>query len=360
MTPLRSSSHELRDAVRERRGALVGATTAGRDPASSARPAPSSGDYSTNAPLLLAPRLRRAAARGRRAARRRARRSGSATRSSAPRSPGPGFLNLYLRDDWFVDALADVLDAGERFGAGGAARRRRDRRRVRLRQPDGAAAHRPRAPRRLRRRARADPRVPRLRRHRASTTSTTTAARSGCSASRCGRARSASTCREDGYHGDYVAELAAADRGARRARHSTSSAGEAVGAACSAQIKASLERFGVHFDVGSSRALAARGLAERRRAGARAARASAARPTAHDGALWLRTTRLRRRQGPRAGALDGEHTYFASDIAYLQNKRERGFERQLLSGGADHHGYIARMQGGLRGARRRPRRARDR
>ena len=40
----------------------------------------------------------------------------------------------------------------------------------------------------------------------------------------------------------------------------------------------------------------------------------------------------------------GEHTYFASDIAYHQDKRERGYERQIDVWGADHHGYVARMK----------------
>ena len=40
----------------------------------------------------------------------------------------------------------------------------------------------------------------------------------------------------------------------------------------------------------------------------------------------------------------GEPTYFAADLAYMLNKRERGFERQLLPVGADHHGYMARMK----------------
>ena len=40
----------------------------------------------------------------------------------------------------------------------------------------------------------------------------------------------------------------------------------------------------------------------------------------------------------------GEHTYFASDIAYHQDKRERGYERQIDVWGADHHGYLARMR----------------
>jgi len=41
---------------------------------------------------------------------------------------------------------------------------------------------------------------------------------------------------------------------------------------------------------------------------------------------------------------NGEHTYFASDIAYHQDKRERGFERQIDVWGADHHGYVQRMK----------------
>ena len=41
---------------------------------------------------------------------------------------------------------------------------------------------------------------------------------------------------------------------------------------------------------------------------------------------------------------DGEHTYFASDIAYHENKRERGFDRLIDVWGADHHGYVQRMK----------------
>ena len=51
---------------------------------------------------------------------------------------------------------------------------------------------------------------------------------------------------------------------------------------------------------------------------------------------------------------NGELTYFASDTAYYLNKRERGFDRCIYLLGADHHGYVGRLQGdgGLR--RRRP------
>jgi len=44
---------------------------------------------------------------------------------------------------------------------------------------------------------------------------------------------------------------------------------------------------------------------------------------------------------------NGVKTYFASDIAYIFNKLERGFEHLLYVWGADHHGYIARLRAGL-------------
>jgi arginyl-tRNA synthetase len=40
----------------------------------------------------------------------------------------------------------------------------------------------------------------------------------------------------------------------------------------------------------------------------------------------------------------GEPTYFAADVAYMQNKRSRGWERQLIPVGADHHGYVGRLK----------------
>jgi hypothetical protein len=44
---------------------------------------------------------------------------------------------------------------------------------------------------------------------------------------------------------------------------------------------------------------------------------------------------------------NGVKTYFASDIAFILNKRERGFEHLLYVWGADHHGYIVRLRAGL-------------
>jgi arginyl-tRNA synthetase len=44
---------------------------------------------------------------------------------------------------------------------------------------------------------------------------------------------------------------------------------------------------------------------------------------------------------------NGIPTYFAADIAYLENKLERGFNRLIIPLGSDHHGYIARMKAAM-------------
>jgi arginyl-tRNA synthetase len=63
-----------------------------------------------------------------------------------------------------------------------------------------------------------------------------------------------------------------------------------------------------------------------------------------EGALWLRTTAYGDDKDRVLVRSSGEHTYFASDIAYHLDKRERGYERQIDVWGADHHGYVARMK----------------
>ena len=63
-----------------------------------------------------------------------------------------------------------------------------------------------------------------------------------------------------------------------------------------------------------------------------------------EGAVWLRTTTYGDDKDRVVVRANGEHTYFASDIAYHEDKRERGFERQIDIWGADHHGYVARMK----------------
>jgi arginyl-tRNA synthetase len=62
-----------------------------------------------------------------------------------------------------------------------------------------------------------------------------------------------------------------------------------------------------------------------------------------DGALWFRTSDYGDEKDRVVVRQNGQTTYFASDIAYHQNKYQRGFDRVIDVWGADHHGYIQRL-----------------
>jgi len=63
-----------------------------------------------------------------------------------------------------------------------------------------------------------------------------------------------------------------------------------------------------------------------------------------EGALWLRTSAFGDDKDRVLVRSNGEHTYFATDIAYHQQRRERGYGRQIDVWGADHHGHVTRMK----------------
>ena len=63
-----------------------------------------------------------------------------------------------------------------------------------------------------------------------------------------------------------------------------------------------------------------------------------------DGALWLRTTEYGDDKDRVLIKSDGSYTYILPDIAYHLNKKERGYDKLVNLLGADHHGYIARLQ----------------
>ncbi len=63
-----------------------------------------------------------------------------------------------------------------------------------------------------------------------------------------------------------------------------------------------------------------------------------------DGAWWFKTTDFGDEKDRVVVRQNGQTTYFASDIAYHHNKLRRGFGRLINVWGADHHGYIPRMQ----------------
>ena len=63
-----------------------------------------------------------------------------------------------------------------------------------------------------------------------------------------------------------------------------------------------------------------------------------------DGAVWLKSSAFQDDKDRVIVKQNGEQTYFCSDIAYHQNKVNRGFEKLVDLFGADHHGYVPRMQ----------------
>ncbi|MCK5836988.1 MAG: arginine--tRNA ligase [Desulfobacula sp.] len=63
-----------------------------------------------------------------------------------------------------------------------------------------------------------------------------------------------------------------------------------------------------------------------------------------EGALWFRTQDFGDEKNRVVVRNNGLKTYFASDIAYHMEKYERGFDRVIDVWGADHHGYIKRME----------------
>ena len=67
----------------------------------------------------------------------------------------------------------------------------------------------------------------------------------------------------------------------------------------------------------------------------------------NDGALWFNTEKYGDEKDRVVVRSNGVTTYFASDIAYHKEKFDRGFDRVIDVWGADHHGYIARMNAGI-------------
>jgi arginyl-tRNA synthetase len=111
-----------------------------------------------------------------------------------------------------------------------------------------------------------------------------------------------------------------------------------------ADIREDLEQFGVSFDRWySERALGDSGAIDRALERLKAQD----RLYEKDGATWFRATEFGDEKDRVVVRENGVKTYFASDIAYHLEKRERGFERLIDVLGADHHGYIARVRAGL-------------
>jgi arginyl-tRNA synthetase len=109
-------------------------------------------------------------------------------------------------------------------------------------------------------------------------------------------------------------------------------------------IREDLREFGVAFDCWfSERSLSDNGSVDR----ALEALQRAGHAYVKDGALWFKSTDYGDEKDRVMVRDNGVKTYFASDIAYVFNKLERGFDHLLYIWGADHHGYITRLRAGL-------------
>ena len=146
---------------------------------------------------------------------------------------------------------------------------------------------------------------------------------------------------EDGYQGDYIADLAREVLATNPAISTTEEFREAAYKVQLAQQQRVLETFHTTFDVWfSERSLHESGAVEH---GLEKLR-SQGHVFEEAGAVWLRTTDFGDDKDRVIVKEDGDLTYFASDTAYYINKRERGFDICIYMLGADHHGYIHRLK----------------
>jgi arginyl-tRNA synthetase len=109
-------------------------------------------------------------------------------------------------------------------------------------------------------------------------------------------------------------------------------------------IRDDLEEFGVSYDEWfSEKSLTTNGAVQR----ALDRLANNKVTYKKDGAIWFRATDYGDEKDRVVVRENGRTTYFASDIAYHLQKRERGFTHLINVLGADHHGYVARVRAGL-------------
>jgi arginyl-tRNA synthetase len=285
------------------------------------------GDYATNAALQLAPERKQAP---REIAEEIVDKAQSLPSVERAEIAGPGFVNLWLQPAWYSEALDEILAADGRYGAGFAPKPERIQVELVSANPTGPV--------------------------------TVASARNGAYGDSVGRVlehgghrvereyyyndagaqmelfRASVEARrrgeeppEGGYFGAYVADLAAAG-------------GDPVPPMLE-RIEQSLERFRIHVDS----------WALQSELEARINELLPRLPTYEEGgAIWVRSSEYGDEKDQviiRSAEKGGLPTYRAADIAYLEDKLERGFDRAIYVLGADHHGTrnwyaaVARMLG---------------
>jgi arginyl-tRNA synthetase len=290
------------------------------------RPAePEHGDYATNVALRLAGTRRRPP---REIAAEIAQAAAGLEVVERAEVAAPGFVNLFLRDEWFTSALAEILEDGDAYGAGGVEQRERVQVEMVSANPTGpitvASARNGAygdalarlfdlAGHAVEREYYYNDAGVQMERFRASVDA----------------ARRGKEPPENGYQGAYIDDLAALK-------------GDPVPLMLK-EIEGTLERFRIHFDSWRLQSQLEQRLPEL---------LPRLDTYEKEGALWARSSaygdeedRVLLRSGDRSP------TYRAADVAYLVDKLERGFDRAIYVLGADHHGTrnwyaaVARMLG---------------
>ncbi len=152
---------------------------------------------------------------------------------------------------------------------------------------------------------------------------------------------------EDGYHGEYIVDLAkevsvkAPELIKLPEAESIAAFRDAGYKLQLAQQQKVLENFGTHFDIWfSEKSLYENNFFNHSLEKLK----SQGHVFELDNATWLRTTDFGDDKDRVIIKSDGSFAYFASDTAYYVNKRERGFNLCIYMVGADHHGYVGRLK----------------
>ena len=288
---------------------------------------PAHGDYATNVAMQLAPERKRPP---RELGEELAAAAGELAEVERAEVAGPGFVNLWLAPGWYEEALGEMLEAGGSYGGGAAEKPEKVQVEMVSANPTG-----PITVASARNGAIGDS-VARLLEFAGDVVdreyyyndagAQIEKFRQSVEAIRRGEAPP-----EDGYHGEYVRELAAEE-------------GDPVPSML-ARIEASLERFRIHFDSWALQSELEKRLPEY---------LPRLDTYEKEDALWARASAYGDdddRVLIRSPEQGGRPTYRAVDVVYLADKLDRGFEKAIYVLGADHHGTrkwyaaIARMLG---------------
>jgi arginyl-tRNA synthetase len=339
------------DSITALRGAVEGAARALRDgevseprPTLERPPKPELGDYSSNAAMLLARHL----SDNPRTVAEQLREQLEANADLAPNLErievaGPGFVNFFLADSWYLRALGDLAAAGEDLGPAPTA------------SPEKVLVEfvsaNPTGPIHVgtgRHAAYGDSLVRLLQAAGHDVQREYYINDAGSQIDRFADSIAARMAGEeppeDGYAGEYVTEIAERLKGEGVDPDDREAVKRRGIELMLEGVREALERFGVHFDNWfSERTVYEKGeveesLAELEKRG---------HTYRSEDALWLRTTEFGDDKDRVLIRSNGEATYLTPDIAYHWDKLQRGFNRLVDVLGADHHGYVARIRAAI-------------